>query len=156
VAELGAALAVAAGAVEKIALDIVLLAQTEVGELAEASGGGRGGSSAMPHKRNPVGAVRARAAARAVRAAAGVLLEAMAGEHERAAGAWHSEWTALSDALAYTGGAAWSLHEALSGLEVDAERMRANLDLGESDEARDPAAHLGAANAFIDRALRLA
>jgi 3-carboxy-cis,cis-muconate cycloisomerase len=156
VAELGAALAVAAGAVEKIALDIVLLAQTEVGEVAEASGDGRGGSSAMPHKRNPVGAVRARAAARAVRAAAGVLLEAMAGEHERAAGAWHSEWTALSDALAYTGGAAWSLHEALSGLEVDAERMRANLDLGESDEARDPAAHLGATNAFIDRALRLA
>jgi 3-carboxy-cis,cis-muconate cycloisomerase len=156
VAELGAALAVAAGALEKIALDIVLLAQTEVGELAEASEHGRGGSSAMPHKRNPVGAVRARAAARAVRAAAGVLLEAMAGEHERAAGAWHSEWTALSDALAYTGGAAWSLHEALSGLEVDAERMRANLDLGQSDEARDPAAQLGATNAFIDRALRLA
>ena len=156
VAELGAALAVAAGALEKIALDIVLLAQTEVGEVAEASGDGRGGSSAMPHKRNPVGAVRARAAARAVRAAAGVLLEAMAGEHERAAGAWHSEWTALSDALAYTGGAAWSLHEALSGLEVDAERMRANLDLGQSDEARDPAAHLGATDAFIDRALRLA
>ena len=125
----------AAGAVEKVALDILLLAQTEVGEVAEASGDGRGGSSAMPHKRNPVGAVRARAAARAVRAAAGVLLEAMAGEHERAAGAWHSEWAALSDALAHTGGAAWSLHEALSGLEVDAERMRANLELGESDEA---------------------
>jgi 3-carboxy-cis,cis-muconate cycloisomerase len=156
VAELGAALAVAAGALEKIALDIVLLAQTEVGEVTEAGGDGRGGSSAMPHKRNPVGAVRARAAARAVRGAAGVLLEAMAGEHERAAGAWHSEWNALSDALAYTGGAAWSLHEGLSGLEVDAARMRANLDLGGSDEARDPAAHLGATDAFIDRALRLA
>jgi 3-carboxy-cis,cis-muconate cycloisomerase len=156
VAELGAALAVAAGAVEKVALDIVLLAQTEVGEVAEAGGDGRGGSSAMPHKRNPVGAVRARAAARAVRGAAGVLLEAMAGEHERAAGAWHSEWSALSDALAYTGGAAWSLHEGLSGLEVDSARMRANLDLGGSDEARDPAAHLGATDAFIDRALRLA
>ncbi len=156
VAELGAALAVAAGAVEKVALDIVLLAQTEVGEVAEAGGEGRGGSSAMPHKRNPVGAVRARAAARTVRGAAGVLLEAMAGEHERAAGAWHSEWTALSDALAYTGGAAWSLREGLSGLEVDTARMRANLDLGGSDEARDPAAHPGAADEFIDRALRLA
>jgi 3-carboxy-cis,cis-muconate cycloisomerase len=105
------------------------LAQTEVGEVAEAAGDGRGGSSAMPHKRNPVGAVRARAAARSVRGAAGVLLEAMAGEHERAAGAWHSEWTALSDALAGTGGAAWALHEGLDGLTVDTDRMRANLDL---------------------------
>jgi 3-carboxy-cis,cis-muconate cycloisomerase len=146
VAELGAALAIAAGAVEKVALDIVLLAQTEVGEVAEASDGGRGGSSAMPHKRNPIGAIRARAAARAVRAAAGVLLEAMAGEHERAAGAWHSEWRALSDALANTGGAAWSLHEALDGLTVDPDRMRANLAV-EGD--------LGAADSFIDRALEM-
>ena len=146
VAELGAALAIAAGAVEKVALDIVLLAQTEVGEVAEASEGGRGGSSAMPHKRNPVGAIRARAAARSVRAAAGVLLEAMAGEHERAAGGWHSEWRALSDALANTGGAAWSLHEALDGLAVDPDRMRANLAV-EGD--------LGAAQTFIDRALEL-
>ena len=146
VAELGAALAIAAGAVEKVALDIVLLAQTEVGEVAEESGGGRGGSSAMPHKQNPVGAIRARAAARAVRAAAGVLLEAMAGEHERAAGAWHSEWRALSDALANTGGAAWSLREALDGLTVDPARMRANLAV-EGD--------LGAAETFIDRALEM-
>jgi 3-carboxy-cis,cis-muconate cycloisomerase len=146
VAELGAALAIAAGAVEKVALDVVLLAQTEVAEIAEASEGGRGGSSAMPHKRNPVGAIRARAAARAVRAAAGVLLEAMAGEHERAAGAWHSEWRALSDALAFTGGAAWSLHEALDGLTVDAGRMRDNLAVeGE----------LGSADTFIDRALEM-
>jgi len=145
-AELGAALAIAAGAVEKVALDVVLLAQTEVGEVAEASEGGRGGSSAMPHKRNPVGAIRARAAARTVRASAGVLLEAMAGEHERAAGAWHSEWHALSDALAYTGGGAWSLREALDGLTVDPERMRANLAV-EGD--------LGAADTFIDRALEM-
>jgi 3-carboxy-cis,cis-muconate cycloisomerase len=149
VAELGAALAIAAGAVEKVALDVVLLAQTEVGEVAEASDGGRGGSSAMPHKENPVGAVRARAAARTVRGAAGVLLEAMAGEHERAAGAWHSEWRALSDALAYTGGAAWSLHEALAGLTVDPERMRANMTdvMGGED--------VGAADELIDRALAL-
>jgi 3-carboxy-cis,cis-muconate cycloisomerase len=156
VAELGAALAIAAGAVEKIALDIALLAQTEVGEVAEASGSGRGGSSSMPHKRNPVGAVRARAAARSVRGAAGVLLEAMAGEHERAAGAWHSEWTALSAALAGTGGAAWALHESLDGLTVDAERMRANLALGGAEEARDAEAHLGAADELIERALAAA
>jgi 3-carboxy-cis,cis-muconate cycloisomerase len=149
VTELGAALAVAAGAVEKVALDVVLLAQTEVGEVAEDSSGGRGGSSAMAHKRNPVGAIRARAAARSVRAAAGVLLEAMAGEHERAAGAWHSEWTALSDALAGTGGAAWSLHEALSGLAVYAERMRANMTGVMEGETT------GSAGAFIDRALEL-
>jgi 3-carboxy-cis,cis-muconate cycloisomerase len=147
VAELGAALAIAAGAVEKVALDIVLLAQTEVGEVAEPSEGGRGASSAMPHKRNPVGAVRARAAARSVRGAAGVLLEAMAGEHERAAGAWHSEWRALTEALAGTGGAAWSLTEALTGLTVDPERMRANIAV-EGDST-------GAADVFIDRALEL-
>jgi 3-carboxy-cis,cis-muconate cycloisomerase len=126
VAQLGTALAIAAGAVEKIALDVVLLAQTEVAEVAESGGGG---SSAMPHKRNPAAAVRARAAARSVRAAAGVLLEAMAGEHERAAGAWHSEWTALADALAGTGGAAAAVRESLDGLAVDPDRMRANLDL---------------------------
>jgi 3-carboxy-cis,cis-muconate cycloisomerase len=128
VAGLGAALAIAAGACEKVALDIVLLAQNEVGEVGEASEGGRGGSSAMAHKRNPVGAIRARAAARSVRGAVGVLLEAMAGEHERAAGAWQSEWGALSSALAGTGGAAWSLREALEGLTIHPERMREHLD----------------------------
>jgi 3-carboxy-cis,cis-muconate cycloisomerase len=148
-AELGAALAIAAGAVEKVALDVVLLAQTEVAEVAEASEGGRGGSSAMAHKHNPVGAIRARAAARSVRGAAVVLLEAMAGEHERAAGAWHSEWQALTAALAGTGGAAWSLYEALDGLKVDPERMRANL----GEDLRDEPT--GAADAFIDRALEL-
>jgi 3-carboxy-cis,cis-muconate cycloisomerase len=116
VARLGAALAIAAGACEKVALDIVLLA--DAGEVAEASDGGRGGSSSMPHKQNPVGAIRARAAARQVRGAVSVLFEAVAGEHERAAGAWQSEWGALSAALARTGGVAWSLHEALDGLTV--------------------------------------
>jgi 3-carboxy-cis,cis-muconate cycloisomerase len=128
VAELGAALAIAAGALEKIALDVTLLAQTEVGEVAEHSGGGRGGSSTLPHKRNPIGAVLTVACARRVRAGSVILLEAMAQEHERAAGAWHSEWEALTETLAYTGGAAASLGEVLEGLEVRVERMRANLD----------------------------
>ena len=132
VARLGAALAIAAGACEKVALDVVLLAGNEVGEVAESSEGGRGGSSAMAHKQNPVGAVRARAAARSVRGAVSVLLEAMAGEHERAAGAWQSEWGALSNALAGTGGAAWSLREALEGLTVYPERMARHVDGGAS------------------------
>jgi 3-carboxy-cis,cis-muconate cycloisomerase len=150
VAGLGAALAIAAGACEKVALDIVLLAQNEVGEVAESSEGGRGGSSAMAHKRNPVGSVRARAAARSARGAAGVLLEAMAGEHERAAGAWQSEWGALSAALAGAGGAAWSLREALGGLTLDRDRMAANLEglPGDFDQAT--------IDALIDRALAAA
>ncbi len=150
VAALGAALAIAAGACEKVALDIVLLAQSEVGEVAEDAGGGRGGSSAMAHKRNPVGAIRARAAARHTRAAAGLLLEAMAGEHERAAGAWQSEWGALSAALAGAGGAAWSLGEALGGLTVDAGRMAANREGLPGDLDQDTV------DALIDRALELA
>ncbi len=128
VADLGASLALTAGVMEKIALDLALLSQTEVGEVAEPSGDGRGASSTLPHKRNPVGSVVAIACARRVRGAAGVLLEAMAQEHERAAGAWQSEWAPLSDALSLTGGAASALREALEGLEVRSDRMRANLD----------------------------
>ncbi|HMA28210.1 MAG TPA: 3-carboxy-cis,cis-muconate cycloisomerase, partial [Solirubrobacterales bacterium] len=127
-ADLGASLALTAGVLEKIALDLVLLSQTEVGEVAEASGGGRGGSSTLPHKRNPVGSVLAIACARRVRGAAAVLLEAMPHEHERAAGAWQSEWAPLSESLALTGGAASALREALEGLEVKPDRMRENLD----------------------------
>ena len=157
-AELGSALAVTAGFCAKIALDLELLAQTEVAEVREA---GDGRSSTMPHKRNPVGSVLVRACAEHVRAAAGVLLR-VEHEHERAAGAWHAEWKALSDALAYTGGAAARLREALDGLEVDVERMRSNLrpeTLSEAERfasaAREPEDYLGSANAFIDRALDL-
>jgi 3-carboxy-cis,cis-muconate cycloisomerase len=128
VADLGSSLALTAGTLEKIALDLVLLSQTEVGEVAESSAGGRGGSSTLPQKRNPVGSVLTIACARRVRGAAGVLLEAMPQEQERAAGAWQSEWAPLTEALALTGGAASSLGEALDGLEVRADRMRENLD----------------------------
>jgi 3-carboxy-cis,cis-muconate cycloisomerase len=129
VGQLGAALALAAGAVEKIALDVKLMAQTEVGELSESSAGGRGGSSTLPHKRNPVGSTLAIACAYGVRGAASVLLAVQAQEHERAGGAWQAEWEALSRALALTGGAAAALREALDGLEVHPDRMRANLEL---------------------------
>jgi 3-carboxy-cis,cis-muconate cycloisomerase len=164
VAQLGAALAIAAGALEKIALDVKLMAQTEVGELAESAEGGRGGSSTLPHKRNPVGAALTIACAAGVRGAASVLTGAMAQEHERAAGAWQAEWEALSRALALGGGAAASLRESLEGLEVFPERMRANLDLTgglimaeakrvTGEEAPDPTTYLGSAGAFVDRAL---
>jgi 3-carboxy-cis,cis-muconate cycloisomerase len=126
VAELGAALALAAGTLEKLALDVTLLAQTEVAEAAEA-GDGRGGSSTLPHKRNPVGSALAIACARRVRGEASILLGAMAQEHERGAGAWQAEWEALGGALAYTGGAAAAAREVLDGLEVRPERMRENL-----------------------------
>lgn len=157
VAEVGAGLAVAAGFLSKIALDIVLLAQTEVGELRERDGGG---SSTMPHKQNPVGSTLTRACALRVEAAAGVLLAALPQEHERAAGAWHAEWAALSDALMLTGGAAAAMHETLDGLEVDVERMRVNIgDDTLSEAARlgievtAPQDYLGSADAFVERAL---
>jgi 3-carboxy-cis,cis-muconate cycloisomerase len=128
VADLGASLALVAGALEKIGLDVVLLSQSEIGEVAEPSGGGRGGSSTLPHKRNAIGSVLAIACARRVRGAAGVLLAAMPQELERAAGAWQSEWEPLREGLALTGGAAAAVREALEGLEVRPERMRENLN----------------------------
>lgn len=127
IAELGAALEIAAGVLAKISLDVLLLAQTEVAEVRE--GGEGGDSSAMPHKRNAVGAVSTRACAELARAHASVLTGALVQEHERAAGAWQAEWEALSGALAYAGGAAAALAGALAGLEVDEARMRANLDI---------------------------
>jgi 3-carboxy-cis,cis-muconate cycloisomerase len=127
IAELGAALGTAACVAAKIALDLELLAQTEVGEVRE--GGGGGGSSAMPHKQNPVGAMWARSAAAQARGHVLVLTSSLVGEHERAAGAWQAEWDALSGALATCGAAAAALAGALDGLEVDTARMRANLAL---------------------------
>ena len=127
IAQLGSALAIAAAAAGKIALDIVLLAQTEVAEVAE---GEPGGSSAMPHKRNPVAAIEADACARGAAAQAAVLLASMRTEHERAAGAWQSEWHAVGEAFRLTAGAVARTRTAVDGLVVDVARMRANLDLG--------------------------
>jgi 3-carboxy-cis,cis-muconate cycloisomerase len=127
VAALGSALAILAGALGKIALDVVLLAQTEVGEVAEPSAEGRGASSTMPHKRNPVGSLLALACARRAQACAGLLTGSLLQEHERATGAWQAEWEAISGGLAAAGGAAASMAEVLGGLQVHPERMAANL-----------------------------
>jgi 3-carboxy-cis,cis-muconate cycloisomerase len=128
IAEVGGALSLLAGVLGKISLDVILMAQTEVGEIAEPAGEGRGGSSTLPHKRNPVLCVTASASARRVHDLSRTLFAAMAQEHERATGAWHSEWEALSGALALTGGAAAAVREATEGLEVHPEKMRDNLD----------------------------
>jgi len=125
IAELAAALGESAGAMAKVGGDVVLLSQTEVGELRE--GGERGGSSTMPHKRNPIAAVCTLAAARQAPGLVASLLAAMEHEHERAAGAWHAEWAPLRALLVAAGSAAAWLRDCLSNLEVDAERMRSNL-----------------------------
>jgi 3-carboxy-cis,cis-muconate cycloisomerase len=159
VTDLAGALAGTAGALGKIATDVILLSQTEVGEVAEAEGGA---SSTMPHKRNPIAAVLADACVRHVRASTAVLFESAVQEHERAAGAWHAEWSALSSALAATAGAAAAVRRSLDGLQVDAERMRANISadvLSEAERlgiaAERPEDYLGSADALIDRALAL-
>lgn len=126
IAELGGALDTAAGVLGKIGLDVELLAQTEVGEVRE---GPDGGSSTLPQKRNAVRSTLARACAQLVSGYASVLSRGVVQEHERAAGAWHAEWEALSGALSYTGGAASAIAEAVEGLAVDAARMRRNLEL---------------------------
>jgi 3-carboxy-cis,cis-muconate cycloisomerase len=127
IADLAGALGAAAGAIAKVARDLTLLAQTEVGELAE--GGDAGGSSTLPHKHNPIAAISAAAAAAQAPGLVATLLAAMAHEHQRAAGAWHAEWLPLRALLVSTGSAAHQLRRALTGLRVDPDRMRANLDL---------------------------
>jgi 3-carboxy-cis,cis-muconate cycloisomerase len=144
-AQLAAALGVLAGVFAKIATDVVLFSQTEVGELREGGGPGRGGSSAMAHKHNPVAAVTVIACTARVPGLVSTILAAMRQEHDRAAGAWQAEWGTLSDLLALVGSAAaWSA-DLLANLEVDVDRMRANAAGLEGD--------LGAVDALIDRAL---
>ncbi|MEU8018870.1 3-carboxy-cis,cis-muconate cycloisomerase [Micromonospora parva] len=148
-------LLVAAG---KVALDVGLLAQNEIAEVAEG-GVGRGGSSAMPHKRNPVDSVLVTAATRRGPGLVATVFAAAVQEHERAAGAWHAEWEPLLDLLHLAGGTAARCARMLVGLRVDAQRMRANLDatggvlLAEAVAARlTPALGRRAAHDLVTRA----
>lgn len=127
---LAAAIAVAAGSVAKIAQDLLLLAQTEVGEAAEAPAPGRGASSAMPQKRNSVDAALALAASRLATAQLPPILGAMAQEHERAPGGLQVEWQAIHELTRYAAGAVARVADAVAGLQVDPDRMAANLALG--------------------------
>ncbi|MEV4377096.1 3-carboxy-cis,cis-muconate cycloisomerase [Streptosporangium sp. NPDC049644] len=128
VARLACALGTVAGTLGKIANDVKLLAQTEVAEVAEPTGPGRGTSSAMPHKRNPVGSMSVLACVQRVPGLVASLLGGMIAEHERAAGPWQAEWETLGELLRLTGSATRWLREVLEGLTVDTARMRANLD----------------------------
>jgi 3-carboxy-cis,cis-muconate cycloisomerase len=111
----------------KIAQDVLLLSQTEIGEVAEGAAPGKGGSSTLPHKRNPVDTVAAVAAARLAQSLVPVILSSMIQEHERAVGGWQSEWAALPELFRYTAGAVDRVRLAVANLEVDAGRMRQNL-----------------------------
>lgn len=128
IAELGTVLALLTGTLGKMARDIALLMQTDVGEAFEPAGEGRGGSSTMPHKRNPVTAASVLAAATRAPHLAGSLLSGMAQEHERGLGGWHAEWTTLPELVQISAGALQQMADTIAGLDVQTDRMRENLD----------------------------
>ena len=159
VAALADALGTLAGVLSKVARDVTLLAQSEIGEVREGGGSERGGSTSMAHKHNPVAAVSVLACARRVPGLVATILASMEQEHERAAGAWQAEWGTLTDLLTLSGStASWS-RDLLEHLEVDPGRMRENLArlaAAGVSEAADPERHLGAASELVDRALAAA
>ncbi|MFD8161180.1 3-carboxy-cis,cis-muconate cycloisomerase [Streptomyces malaysiensis] len=124
IADLGTALAFAVGALGKVAADVLVLSRTEIGEVAEGAGGG---SSAMPHKSNPVRATLLAAAARQAPQLAATLLGSLAAEDERPGGAWHAEWQTLRELLRLAGGSARDAVELTSGLKVFPDRMAEHL-----------------------------
>ncbi|MER6088135.1 3-carboxy-cis,cis-muconate cycloisomerase [Streptomyces bluensis] len=126
VADLAGALAFTAGALGKAAVDVLTLARTEIAEVSE---GGGGGSSAMPHKANPVRSTLIAAAARRAPQLAATLYGSLAAQDERPAGAWHAEWEPLRDLLRLVAGAAGNAAELMEGLRVHAGTMRGHLDL---------------------------
>ena len=128
-AEIAGALAILAGTCGKIARDVSLLMQTEVGEAFEPAEAGRGGSSSMPHKRNPTAAAAALAAATMAPQLAATIFAAQVQEHERALGGWQAEWPTFPALLLVTSGALRAIVDIAEGLEVDSARMRKNLDL---------------------------
>jgi len=127
-AEAGAAMGIATGTLGKIARDVALCMQTEIGELAEPEAHGRGGSSTMPHKRNPVGSAAIATAALRMPGLMATLHAGLVQEHERALGGWQSEWDTMPQIAALCAGAAHNARLLLQGLQVRPERMRANLD----------------------------
>jgi 3-carboxy-cis,cis-muconate cycloisomerase len=128
IAEVASVLAILSGSCGKIARDVSLMMQTDVGEAFEPSGEGRGGSSTMPHKRNPVASASALGAATMAPNLAATIFAAQIQDHERSAGPWHAEWPTLPMLLLVTSGALAAIVDIAEGLEVDAVRMRANLD----------------------------
>jgi 3-carboxy-cis,cis-muconate cycloisomerase len=128
-AEMATVLGLLTGTLGKIARDLSLCMQTEVGELFEPAGEGRGGSSTMPHKRNPVSSAVILSAATRVPPLVATMLAAMVQEHERGLGGWHAEWETLPQIFRLTAGALAQTLHTVQGLEVDEPRMRQNLEL---------------------------
>jgi 3-carboxy-cis,cis-muconate cycloisomerase len=129
IAEVATTLGLLTGTLGKIARDISLHAQTEVAELSEPVAEGRGGSSTMPHKRNPVTAAVVLSAATRVPALVSTILSAMVQEDERGLGGWHAEWESLPEIIMLSGGALHHLAETLPGLAIDSQKMHENLGL---------------------------
>jgi 3-carboxy-cis,cis-muconate cycloisomerase len=127
-AEVAVTLGLVVGSLGKMARDVALLTQSEIAEVAEPSAPGRGGSSSMPQKRNPVGCATVLAAAARVPALVSVVLAAMPQEHERGLGGWQAEWETLPEILLLAGGTLAQMLHLMEGLRVDTGRMRANLE----------------------------
>ena len=128
IAEAASVFAILCGSCGKIARDVSLMMQTDVAEAFEPSGEGRGGSSTMPHKRNPVACATALAAATMAPNLAATIFAAQVQDHERSAGPWHAEWPMLPMLMLVTSGALAAIVDIAEGLEVDEARMQANLD----------------------------
>src|SRR5215468_2172904 len=129
IAEVGCFLGLVTGSCGKIALDVKLMMQTEVEEVYEPFHEGRGSSSTMPQKRNPISSVYITATTSLVRQHVAALLDAMVEDHERATGAWEIEWIAVPEIFSLAAGALAQTRFVVSGLQVDATRMRANLEI---------------------------
>ena len=128
-AEVATTMGLLVGSLGKIARDLSLMGQTEVGEVAEPAAPGRGGSSTMPHKRNPVGSAVVLAASIRVPALVSVMLTSMVQEHERGLGGWHAEWETLPEICTLAAGALAHLTTVLNGLEINPSKMSANLEI---------------------------
>ena len=129
IGEVATTLALMTGTLGKIARDVALQMQTEVGEVSEAASEGRGGSSTMPQKRNPVACAAILAASERVPGLVSVILSSMPQEQERGLGGWHAEWETLAELVRVSGGALRRTAEMIAGLEVDPGRMRQNLEI---------------------------
>jgi len=129
IGEVGAFLALLTGTLGKISMDVKLLMQTEVGEVFEPFHEGRGSSSTMPQKRNPISSLYIHANTALVRQHAAALFEAAVADHERSTGPWEIEWIALPEIFLLSAGALAQTRLLVEGLQVDAAQMRANLDI---------------------------
>jgi 3-carboxy-cis,cis-muconate cycloisomerase len=129
IAEVGAFLGLVGGTLGKVSMDVKLMMQTEVAEVYEPYAHGRGSSSTMPQKRNPISSCYIHAAVSVVRQHAAALMDAMVADHERSTGPWEIEWIVLPEAFCLTAGALRQTRFVVEGLEVDAEAMRRNLDI---------------------------